>query len=238
MSWNWISKGSWPSWLQKYLVVQFWAKNVEVYAATNLWHLHCAMLMLGYCINFHNFGWKLTNGIFLYSEGPGGFEYSFSAHLDTFEILTLLRSYADLWGCCALSLAGRLGWKLTFNLWVVPHSYGVRRPLIFRKYFFLNHPNKDTYSQTPICGRTPYCGTNACWPNFLLYKFSPKTPFCGTQNPDLRDFFLQIQKNSSIFSSKFAFYMGKYEVASIFWAWWGKVNSYFSQTPIKDWIKR
>ena len=109
-------------------------------------------------------------------------------------------------------------------------------------FIFKGHQKLNLiYSQTPIygtpiCGRTPYCGTNACWPNFLLNKISPKTPFFGTQNPDLRDFFLQIQKNLSIFSTKFAFHLKKYEVASTFWAWWDKINSYFSQTSIKDGI--
>ena len=65
------------------------SQNVEVFAVTE--HIHCTMQIsnLGYCINFHNFASKLTNEIFLQSDGSGGFGYSISGNLDNFEILTL-----------------------------------------------------------------------------------------------------------------------------------------------------
>ena len=104
---------------------------------------HGAMVILGSCRNFHNFGSKLTNEVFLLLGGPGGFEYSISAHLDNFEILTSKRSYADLWGCCALSLVGQFGWKLIFNLWVAPYNYGITISLIFKKIIFSAHPTNQ-----------------------------------------------------------------------------------------------
>ena len=54
------------------------------------------ILKLGYYINFHNYGSKLINETYSYSGRSGDFVYTISAHLDNFEILTLLRSYADL----------------------------------------------------------------------------------------------------------------------------------------------
>ena len=46
ISWNWISKASWPPWLQKYLVCQVWAKIVEVYTVTVLHFCTMKNLML------------------------------------------------------------------------------------------------------------------------------------------------------------------------------------------------
>ncbi len=59
---------------------------MEVYVVTELRFCTMQISKLGYYINFHNFGSKLKNQVFLKSVGSGGFEYQISAHLDNFEI--------------------------------------------------------------------------------------------------------------------------------------------------------
>ena len=51
-------------------------KIVEVYGVTKFQFQNMQKVKLNYCINFHNFGPKLTNWVFLESERTGGSEFS------------------------------------------------------------------------------------------------------------------------------------------------------------------